>query len=96
MATMEIFRLNSEGASWVPLSEATTSEILDLELAILTNAEIKVTSTKAIEIRTCKICELAHEGLYCDNCFTGERVNCSAPGKFNKWAKVIRLHEINK
>ncbi len=37
MATMEIFRINNEGAGWVPLSEATASEKLDIELGILTN-----------------------------------------------------------
>ena len=40
--TIEMFRLNESGASWVPLSEATTSELLDLELAIVTNAPVQL------------------------------------------------------
>jgi hypothetical protein len=87
MSTLEIFRINENGAGWVALENATTSEKLDLELAILTNAEIKVTSTKPVEVRTCKVCEFAHEGLYCSNCFTGERVRV---GK-TKFSKVIKL-----
>ncbi len=92
MATLEIFEMNNNGAGWVALENASASTKLDLELAILTNAEIKVISTKPIEVRTCRVCELAHEGLYCTNCFTGERVRV---GK-TKFAKVIRLHEIGK
>lgn len=40
--TMEIFRLNENGAGWVSLENATNSELLDLELAILTKAEVKM------------------------------------------------------
>ena len=34
MAEMEFFRMNSEGAGWVPLSQATDEEILTIELAL--------------------------------------------------------------
>ena len=47
---------------------------------------------KQANLRTCQICELAHEGLYCSNCFTGERVRV---GK-TKFAKVIKLNDITK
>jgi hypothetical protein len=40
--TMEIFRLNENGAGWVSLENATNGELLDLELAILTKAEVKM------------------------------------------------------
>ena len=42
MGSLEIFRINENGAGWVSLENATTSEKLDLELAILTKAEIKM------------------------------------------------------
>lgn len=95
--------------SFVPLEFAPVSAKLDLELAILTNAEMQMNcykchkaipngigsyclDCKQVNLRTCKVCEYAHEGLYCDNCFTGERVRV---GK-TKFAKVIRLHDITK
>ena len=80
--------------SFVPFEFAPMSAKLDVEWALLNNAEIKVTSTKPVEVRTCKVCEYAHEGLYCTNCFTGERVNCSATGKYNKWSKVMKVTPI--
>jgi len=107
MATLEIFEMNSNGAGWVSLENASTSTKLDLELALLTKAEVKMlcyvchveiekgnacVKHNKINVRTCQICELAHEGLYCTNCFTGERVRL---GK-TKFATVIRLHEIKK
>ena len=97
--------------SFVPFEFAPNSVKLDLEWALINNAEIKincVTCHKEIPAGTgnacaehtsykvCKICLLPHAGLYCSNCFTGERVNVSAQGKFNKWAKVIRIHDITK
>jgi hypothetical protein len=42
MGSLEIFRINENGAGWVSLENATTSEKLDLELAILTKAEMKM------------------------------------------------------
>jgi len=42
MANLEIFEINENGAGWVSLENATTSEKLDLELAILTKAEMKM------------------------------------------------------
>ena len=36
--SIEIFRLNENGAGWVSLENATNSELLDLELAIVTKA----------------------------------------------------------
>ena len=34
MGYIEIFRIDSEGAGWVDLSEATPSEMLDLEIGL--------------------------------------------------------------
>jgi hypothetical protein len=34
MGYIEIFRMNEEGAGWVDLSEATPSELLDLEIGL--------------------------------------------------------------
>jgi hypothetical protein len=42
MSSLEIFRLNEQGAGWVDLSEATTAELLDLELAITFNAPMQM------------------------------------------------------
>jgi hypothetical protein len=42
MSQLEIFRIDNDGAGWVPLSEATTSELLDLELAITFNAPMQM------------------------------------------------------
>jgi len=94
MANLEIFEINENGAGWVSLENASASTKLDLEwaLADYKNVEIKVRRLDNPKIITCKICELAHEGLYCTNCFTGERVRL---GK-TKFAKEIRLHEIKK
>jgi hypothetical protein len=105
--SLEIFRINENGAGWVSLENATIAEKLELELALAFNAEMKVLCvTCHIEIpagtgnacakhssyRVCQICELPHDGLYCSNCFTGERVRVGA----RKFAKVIRLQEIIK
>ena len=94
MSTLEIFEMNNSGAGWVSLENASASTKLDLEwaLADYKNVEIKVRRLDTPKVRTCQICELAHEGLYCFNCFTGERVRL---GK-TKFASVIRLHEIRK
>ena len=40
--SIEIFRINENGAGWVSLENATDSELLDLELAIVTKAEMKM------------------------------------------------------
>lgn len=42
MGTLEVFRIDEQGAGWVSLDEATTSEKLDLELAIVTNAPMQM------------------------------------------------------
>ena len=42
MANLEIFEMNSNGAGWVSLENASASTKLDLELAILTKAEMKM------------------------------------------------------
>lgn len=34
MGYVEFFRMDNEGAGWVDLSEATPSELLDMELAL--------------------------------------------------------------
>ena len=89
MSKLEVFEINENGAGWVALENSTKK--LDIELAILTNAEISVKRLDVPEVRTCKVCEYAHEGLYCTNCFTGERVNVSTkPGRY-QFAKVIKV-----
>ena len=40
--SIEIFRLNEQGAGWVDIESATTAELLDLELAIVTNAPMQM------------------------------------------------------
>ena len=91
--------------SFVPFEFAPNSVKLDLEWALINNAEIKincVTCHKEIPAGTgnacaehtsykvCKICLLPHAGLYCSNCFTGMRERC---GK--GFAMVIRLTPVN-
>ncbi len=39
MSNLEIFRLDEQGSGWVSLEDATTSELIDLELAIITKAK---------------------------------------------------------
>lgn len=94
MATLEIFRMNENGAGWVALENATTSEKLDLEWALSDskNVDIKVRRLDTPKVRTCLICELAHEGLYCLNCYTGERVRIG----YARFSNVIKLHEVRK
>jgi hypothetical protein len=40
--SIEIFRLNEQGAGWVDIESATTAELLDLELAITFNAPMQM------------------------------------------------------
>jgi hypothetical protein len=40
--SIEIFRMNENGAGWVSFDEATSEELLDLELAIVTNAPVQL------------------------------------------------------
>jgi hypothetical protein len=55
--TLEIFRLNESGAGWVSLDDATDSELLDLELAIVTKAEVKMLCFKChVEIPRGNVC----------------------------------------
>ena len=42
MSSLEIFRLDEQGAGWVSLEDATTAELLDLELAITFNAPVQM------------------------------------------------------
>ena len=57
MGSLEIFRINENGAGWVSLENATTSEKLDLELAILTKAEVKMLCFKChVEIPRGNVC----------------------------------------
>ena len=44
--SLEIFRLDENGAGWVSLENATMSEKLDLDLAIATNAEWQMLCVK--------------------------------------------------
>jgi hypothetical protein len=82
--------------SFVPFEFAPKSVKIDLEWALMNNAPVSVKRLDTPTVRTCKVCEYAHEGLYCDNCFTGERINVSTvPNKY-KFTKVMRLHEVRK
>jgi hypothetical protein len=67
---MEIFRLNENGAGWVSLENATNSELLDLELAILTKAEVKMFCFKChVEIPRGNVCvnhKNVRGGIYLD------------------------------
>ena len=42
MSTLEIFEMNNSGAGWVSLENASASTKLDLELALITKAEMKM------------------------------------------------------
>jgi hypothetical protein len=42
MSNIEIFRLNEQGAGWVSLEDATTAELIDLELAVTFNAPMQM------------------------------------------------------
>lgn len=42
MADLEIFVMNEDGAGWVTLDKLSQDEKIDLELAVMTNAETKV------------------------------------------------------
>lgn len=54
--TIEIFRLDNQGAGWVSIDEATHSEILDIELGILTN-QVKMHCFKChVEIPRGNVC----------------------------------------
>lgn len=54
--TIEIFRLNEQGAGWVSIDEANHSEILDIELGILTN-QVKMHCFKChVEIPRGNVC----------------------------------------
>ena len=59
MSYLEIFEMNENGAGWVSLENASTSTKLDLELALLTKAEMKM---------LCFVChkEIA-KGNVCEN-----------------------------
>ena len=54
MSKLEVFEINENGAGWVALENSTKK--LDIELAILTNAEISVKRLDVPEVRTCKVC----------------------------------------
>jgi hypothetical protein len=92
MSNLEIKRIND--LEFQPIEFADKDLVMDLELGLMTTpiSKIVVKRLDNPTVRTCKICEFAHEGLYCTNCFTGERVRVGA----RKFAKVIRLHEIRK
>ena len=48
MGSLEIFEMNENGAGWVSLENASTSTKLDLELALLTKAEVKMLEVQFI------------------------------------------------
>jgi hypothetical protein len=78
--------------SFVPFEFAPKSVKIDLEWALMNKAEMVFTKTTPTKVGICKVCEYAHEGLYCTNCFTGERVRVGA----RKFAKVIKLHDVTR
>ena len=97
--------------SFVPFEFVDNSTKLDLEIALVTGAEMKVNcytchksipngigaycnSCRQVNLKTCKVCEYAHEGLYCSNCFTGKRVNVSKKPNGFRFARVIKLTPI--
>ena len=87
---LEIKRIND--LEFQPIEFADKDLLMELELGLMTTpiSEIKVKRLDTPTVRTCKVCEYAHEGLYCQNCFTGERVRVGR----TKFAKVMKLHEI--
>ncbi len=55
--SIEIFEMNSNGAGWVSLESASADTKLDLELAILTKAEMKMLCFKChVEIPRGNVC----------------------------------------
>ena len=57
MSKLEMFRIDENGAGWVSLENATDSELLDLELAIVTKAEMKMLCFKChVEIPRGNVC----------------------------------------
>ena len=57
MGYIEVFEMNSNGAGWVDLENVSTSTLLDLELAILTKAEMKMLCFKChVEIPRGNVC----------------------------------------
>lgn len=107
--SLEIFEITESGAGWVSLENASMDSKIALEWAILNNAEVKVLCHVChVEIqkgnacakhmpalKVCKVCEYPHEGLYCSNCFTGERVNISKRPNGYRFSNVIKVTPIN-
>ena len=57
MGSLEIFRINENGAGWVSLENASASTKLDLGLALLTKAEVKMLCFKChVEIPRGNVC----------------------------------------
>ncbi len=55
--SIEVFEMNKNGAGWVSLENASVDTKLDLELAILTNAEVKMLCFKChVEIPRGNVC----------------------------------------
>jgi hypothetical protein len=55
--SIEVFEINKNGAGWVSLENASASTKLDLELAILTKAEMKMFCFKChVEISRGNVC----------------------------------------
>ena len=91
MTTLEFITMNENGVTTRSFSELSSDEKISLEWAII-NKDLEFRRTTPIRVGVCKVCVQPHQGLYCTNCFTGERVRVGA----RKFAKVIRLHEIKK
>jgi hypothetical protein len=93
--------------SFVPFEFAPKSAKIDLEWALVNNAEMQMNCYKChkpipngigsycldcknVNLRSCPICEFGHEGLYCENCFTGEIVNYKVNNRWKR-SRVIKL-----
>jgi hypothetical protein len=61
--SIEIFRMNEQGAGWVDIESATTAELLDLELAITFNAPMQMLCFKChTPIEKGNVCE-SHKNI---------------------------------
>jgi hypothetical protein len=55
--SIEIFEMNNQGAGWVSLDNASADTKLDLELALITKAEMKMVCFKChVEIPRGNVC----------------------------------------
>lgn len=108
--SLEILEMNANGVGWVSLENASIENKIALEWAIMNNAEMQVlchvchieipsgtgnACAKHTTYRTCKVCDMPHDGLYCSNCFTGTRVNVSKKPNGFRFSSVMRLTPVS-